>query len=318
VLLIYLLPSLAILLTALAWVVSWLSNEHLYNRAKLVVDLTMTYDCDFLNIGGIRVKRHTGIQTPSQPIIPTVLKSTANAPPLALRGSIDPSQPTIVNFGDNQVYYPPENLAENAFGVGIPTKVPTFFGRTPELALSRLVPIELVLAPVSGRFYPARVDRKTNLPIDPRKGRKQQAYRNMYFTDFIAQGDILGIIVPGKGQKAIEVRSSVDGFLVLFGCYADTEIAAGANLMLISPITDTLTVKSSEVGVYINQTTKGGTVPVVGDIVKAGTSLGTIKSLGVKNAQELIAKCRSQVLRMYVNSGEPVEFGQSIMLLQKF
>lgn len=316
-LLIYILPSLAILLAALAWVVSWLSNEHLYNRAKLVVGLAITYDYDFLDIGGIRVKRNTGYQTPQQPIIPTILKSTANAPPLALRGSIDPSQPTIVNFGDNQVYYPPENLTKSAFGVGIPTKVPTFFGRTPESALSRLVPIELVLAPVSGRFYPARMDRKTNLPIDPRKGRKQQLYRNMYFTDFIAKGDILGIIIPGKGQEAVEVHSPTDGFLVLFGCYADTEIVAGANLMLISPITDTLTVKSGEVGIYFNQTSKGSLTPAVGDIIKAGTSLGTIKTLGVKDAQELIAECRSQVLRMYVNSGEPVEFGEPIMLLQK-
>jgi biotin carboxyl carrier protein len=301
----------------LGWAISWLTNERVCKRVRMVIGLVITSNIESIDIGGIKVIRRADYRPYVQPATTTALKSTANAPPLALRGSVDPNKPTVVNFGDYQVYYPPENLKDGAFGVGIPTQVPTFLARTPDSNVSRMAPISLILASVSGRFYPARVDRKTNLPIDPRKGRNPRNFRNMYFTDFIAKDDILGIIIPGKGQEAVEVRSMVDGFLVLFGCYADTEIVTGANLMLISPITDTLTVKSVEVGTYVNQTPKGGLAPTVGDIVEAGDSLGTIKVLGVKNAQELYAKCRCQVLRLYVKTGDPVEFNGPIMLLQK-
>ncbi|MFA6473890.1 MAG: hypothetical protein WCV85_03360 [Patescibacteria group bacterium] len=256
-------------------------------------------------------------RSPSESAVPALLSTnlSTNAPPLAMRGSTRPDQPTIVEFGEYFVYYPPENLdAKHALGVGIPKTVPLFVGPPSEKTI-RWVPVAPVLAPVSGTFYPAKIDEGTNFAINPREVKRRVVYRNPIFTDFLAKGETFGIIIQAKDSPPVPVLAPSDAFVILFGCYAGTKVVQGANLLLVSPVSETEIVLSNHVGTYFNRNLKGEPVPGPGDFVIAGTSLGVVNAFGL-DAEELLAPCDAHILRQ-LRTATPVDFHMPIMLLQK-
>jgi len=58
---------------------------------------------------------------------------------------------------------------------------------------------------------------------------------------------------------------------------------------------------------------KGGALVAVGDRVKAGQLVGTIESLNVLNEVETTAAGR--VVEIFVQDGQPVEYGQVLMAI---
>ena len=58
---------------------------------------------------------------------------------------------------------------------------------------------------------------------------------------------------------------------------------------------------------------KGGTLVVVGDRVKAGQLVGTIESLNVLN--EVESTVDGHVVEIFVQEGQPVEYGQVLMTI---
>ncbi|HKV03434.1 MAG TPA: biotin/lipoyl-containing protein [Ktedonobacteraceae bacterium] len=58
---------------------------------------------------------------------------------------------------------------------------------------------------------------------------------------------------------------------------------------------------------------KGGTLVVVGDRVKAGQLVGTIQSLNVLN--EVETSVAGRVVEIFVQDGQPVEYGQLLMTI---
>ena len=59
---------------------------------------------------------------------------------------------------------------------------------------------------------------------------------------------------------------------------------------------------------------KGGALVAVGDRVKAGQLVGTIQSLNVLNEVETAAA--GQVIEIFVQDGQPVEYGQPLMVVE--
>ncbi len=58
---------------------------------------------------------------------------------------------------------------------------------------------------------------------------------------------------------------------------------------------------------------KGGTLVAVGDRVKTGQLVATIQSLNVMN--EVEAPCTGRVTEILVQDGQPVEYGQPLMVI---
>lgn len=58
---------------------------------------------------------------------------------------------------------------------------------------------------------------------------------------------------------------------------------------------------------------KGGALVAVGDLVKAGQLVGTIESLNVLN--EVETTVAGHVLEIFVQEGQPVEYGQVLMAI---
>src|SRR5258708_10483876 len=58
---------------------------------------------------------------------------------------------------------------------------------------------------------------------------------------------------------------------------------------------------------------KGGTLVAVGDRVKAGQLVGTIQSLNVLN--EVETSVAGRVVEIFVQDGQPVEYGQLLMTI---
>ena len=58
---------------------------------------------------------------------------------------------------------------------------------------------------------------------------------------------------------------------------------------------------------------KGGTLVAVGDRVKAGQLVGTIESLNVLN--EVESTVAGHVVEIFVQEGQPVEYGQVLMTI---
>lgn len=90
----------------------------------------------------------------------------------------------------------------------------------------------------------------------------------------------------------------------------DVVALAGA----MQQVETTYTIVSSLVGIFHSWAKpKGGVLVAIGDRVKAGQLLATIQSLNVLN--EVEAPVGGRVVEILVQDGQPVEYGQQLMIL---
>ncbi len=91
-------------------------------------------------------------------------------------------------------------------------------------------------------------------------------------------------------------------------------VAGTVGAVVASPVEKKHTVTASLVGVF-HGWAKPKTAPLisVGDRVKVGQVLGTIQSLNVLNEVESLVAGR--VVEIFVQDGQPVEYGQPLMMI---
>lgn len=134
-------------------------------------------------------------------------------------------------------------------------------------------------------------------------------------------------LIDGSDVSEIEVKCADRGMhLVLRKAKVHEQMEAGdyqvaissvsgtGNAAVTPPIEKKHTVTASLVGIF-HTWAKPKTPPLiqVGDRVKVGQVVGTIQSLNVINEVEsLVAGC---VLEIFVQDGQPVEYGQPLMTI---
>ncbi len=131
-------------------------------------------------------------------------------------------------------------------------------------------------------------------------------------------------LIDESDVSEIEVKCADRGMhLVLRKAKADGKIEAGdyqtvssstASPAVIAPGEKKHTVTASLVGIF-HAWAKPKTPPLIqiGDRVKVGQVVGTIQSLNVINEVEaLVAGC---VIEIFVQDGQPVEYGQPLMTI---
>jgi len=134
-------------------------------------------------------------------------------------------------------------------------------------------------------------------------------------------------LIDGSDVSEIEVKCADRGMhLVLRKAKAHEQMEAGDYQLAISsvsgtggtavtpPIEKKHTVTASLVGIF-HTWAKPKTPPLiqVGDRVKVGQVVGTIQSLNVINEVESLVAGR--VLEIFVQDGQPVEYGQPLMTI---
>jgi acetyl-CoA carboxylase biotin carboxyl carrier protein len=134
-------------------------------------------------------------------------------------------------------------------------------------------------------------------------------------------------LIDESDVSEIEVRCADRGMhLVLRKAKADGKIEAGdyqtvssstaspASAAVTAPVEKKHTVTAPLVGIF-HTWAKPKTPPLVliGDRVKVGQVVGTIQSLNVINEVEALVAGR--VLEIFVQDGQPVEYGQPLMTI---
>lgn len=134
-------------------------------------------------------------------------------------------------------------------------------------------------------------------------------------------------LIDGSDVSEIEVKCADRGMhLVLRKAKADGKIEASdyqivhsstastADSAAASPVEKKHTVTASLVGIF-HTWAKPKTPPLVnvGDRVKVGQVVGTIQSLNVINEVESLVAGR--VVEIFVQDGQPVEYGQPLMTI---
>lgn len=257
---------------------------------------------------------HSLHEASHQPVV--VETGVQNASPLANRGSYNPQQPTLEQVDGYTIYRPPENLSDaNAVGIGIPASLPMYFGRAPHPVQTTQVEIFPLLAPEDGQFFPARIELATNLPVDPRRGKSGAKYRNLYFSDFVAVDDVIGILILGKPKRVMVIHSAYHGFIAAFGCLPGTHVRKGANLLLLGGVRSPHVVRAQSVGILAKP--KDMSMPPAGSPLTGDFHLATVYALGGLEFEKIVTPFPCRVLRQYVDFGNGVEFNQEVFLLEK-
>jgi acetyl-CoA carboxylase biotin carboxyl carrier protein len=127
-------------------------------------------------------------------------------------------------------------------------------------------------------------------------------------------------LLDGSDVSEIEVKHAQKTRLVLRK--ARTSESSEQTVMLAAPTTGTaktaqetkLPVTAPLVGIFhVWARPRGGALVAVGDHVKVGQLVGTIQSLNVLN--EVETAVAGQVIEIFVQDGQPVEYGQPLMIV---
>ena len=127
-------------------------------------------------------------------------------------------------------------------------------------------------------------------------------------------------LLDGSDVSEIEVKHAQSTHLVLRK--ARVSESSEQTVMIASSATNAaktvqetkLPVTSPLVGIFhVWARPRGGALVAVGDHVKAGQLVGTIQSLNVLN--EVETAVAGQVIEIFVQDGQPVEYGQPLMIV---
>lgn len=125
-------------------------------------------------------------------------------------------------------------------------------------------------------------------------------------------------LLDGSDVSEIEVKHAQSTHLVLRKARA-SESSEQAVMIAPSATNTAKTVPETPVtaplvGIFhVWARPRGGALVAVGDHVKAGQLVGTIQSLNVLN--EVETAVAGQVIEIFVQDGQPVEYGQPLMIV---
>lgn len=304
-------PYWAVLLVVLATLaigavagMLWMQRyRRIENRLLHCVNTNNVQEMEVREIGfRLRVRRHT------QPPTVVHVMPTHNLPPPALQPCAIADGESVVMTETEILYFKPEYPER---GIAIPRFVEYLTGRQAQAERVRAEVIP-VLAPVTGYWRPADIDRKTHVGYHPlqvphRWDRKR--YRNPYNDEFVMAGDLLGILIDVTNTKIVtEVRAPVTGYLTHIGAYEKTVLTAGAIVYLMTTLGEPSELRSEDVGTFYFPKVHGiSTPPILGVSLAAGTVLGTRRALTVNS--HITAPTNLQLVRCYVENGKTIQHG---------